>query len=252
MERDITIDSHGRKLEGKFYSTNKTNDGIVIAHSYRNSMDEAVCLYAAREFQNAGYSTLRFNFTGHGDSDGGLEDVCFRVISEDFFAAMNLMKENVDGPIGAFAISIGTAGVMLSPVKPEAQILLSPLSRVGGMYRRYMEDINSQIENIERDGYVTLKSASGRGDFRMGREWIEEAKSLNLDIVGRYKVEDTPTFLVQGTQDELIGYRNVLDLAKGNPKLNLLLLNSDHNFSDLQNRTILMKTVISWLNQRMV
>lgn len=52
------------KLEARVENRD-SKKGIIIAHSFRNSMDELACSDAEQLFYKNGFTTLSFNFLGH-------------------------------------------------------------------------------------------------------------------------------------------------------------------------------------------
>jgi len=68
-----------KDLESRLWLPKNARKAIVVAHSFRNSMDEPVCIEAAQEFSNRGYAVLAFNFLGHGKSGGELKDVNYKI-----------------------------------------------------------------------------------------------------------------------------------------------------------------------------
>lgn len=72
MEEQIFFMSEHYRLEGLFQHS-KSDEGVVITHPhplYGGDMYNYVVEAVARAFRQNGYSTLRFNFRGAGDSEG--------------------------------------------------------------------------------------------------------------------------------------------------------------------------------------
>lgn len=76
MGKKITFDSQGFSLEGKLKSIAPTQVALIThPHPlYGGDMDNPVVGVVSRAYQNNGWSTLRFNFRGTGNSDGEFDN----------------------------------------------------------------------------------------------------------------------------------------------------------------------------------
>ena len=72
MEEQIIFSWGARTLEGLLEKNSETN-GVVITHPhplYGGNMHNDVVISITKTYQNMGYTTLRFNFRGVGNSQG--------------------------------------------------------------------------------------------------------------------------------------------------------------------------------------
>jgi len=245
-----SLNSYGRKLESEIWMPSRAKAGVIIAHSYRNDYNEPVCSDAAQKFLKEEYAVLRFNFTGHGNSDGLLEDICYRTVAEDMSMAIDFMRSKINTKIGVYAISLGTSAVLLSSSKPDAQVLLSPPTDHQFLYIRYEEQIRKAMSQ-EQD-YIELISASGRGRFRIGKEWLNEMIDSDLSFPEKYNEIAIPTLLIHSAGDTLLNYKDTLGLCEQNSRFDLMLVHhSDHNFSDPKEREIIINLAVEWMNQQL-
>ncbi len=176
-----------RNLEAKLWLPGNTKKAIVIAHSFRNNFNEPVCMEAAQKFFKKNYAVLSFNFLGHGKSGGLLRDVSYKNIAANVSSAIKFMRERDFEDVGVYAISLGTIATVLSKEQPNAQVFLSasPLYNSRGLLERYSKDIDT--EKLKSQGYCIAKSGTGRGDFQMGKEWINEMQREKEEVHKRHK-----------------------------------------------------------------
>ena len=76
MEEQILFSWGTRTLEGLLEKNSETN-GVVITHPhplYGGNMHNNVVFSITKTYQNMGYTTLRFNFRGVGNSQGSYGD----------------------------------------------------------------------------------------------------------------------------------------------------------------------------------
>ena len=72
MEDPISFQSEAYLLEGRLHSGSR-EEGIVISHPhplYGGDMNNSVVVSVAEVYRSKGYTTLRFNFRGVGNSQG--------------------------------------------------------------------------------------------------------------------------------------------------------------------------------------
>jgi hypothetical protein len=76
MEEQMIFSWGARTLEGLLEKNSETN-GVVITHPhplYGGNMHNDVVISITKTYQNMGYTTLRFNFRGVGNSQGSYGD----------------------------------------------------------------------------------------------------------------------------------------------------------------------------------
>ena len=228
--------------------------GIVIAHSFRNTFEQPVCLEAAKKFFEEGYAVLVFNFLGHGRSGGSLRDVSFRTTSENVASAIKYLRGKNIAKIGVYAVSLGTIATVLSKEHPDAQFFISPspLYNPRGLLERYSQFISPQQKEILKKGYAIVTSRSGRGDFEMGEEWINEMENENGKIKERYISNKVPTLIIQGTKDELERLGGVKDFIDSTNTPYFSIQDGDHELTNPEHRENVISKAIDYFNKTLV
>lgn len=250
--RKVTIHSN-KDLEGKLWLPSGANRGIVVAHSFRNDSGEPVCSEASEYFANKGYAVLALDFLGHGKSKGELRDVSYRTTSENITSAIQYLKEQGISRVGVYAISIGAIATVLSKEQPDAQVFVSPspVYNPRGLLERYSEYINSQREQLEEKGYATITSGSGRGNFQMGKEWINEMESENGETRTRHIQNKVPTLIIQGTEDELTRVNDAKKFVKDTGNDHLYIPKGDHNLTNVKHREIAIEEAERYFDRKL-
>lgn len=129
MEENVTIPSTGVNLEGRFLAGGTTG-GVLITHPhplYGGSMDNNVVWTARQAFAARGWSTLRFNFRGVGQSTGAYGNVVAEV--EDVAAVLAFLKKRTGGPYWVIGYSFGAAvaaRALLTGLEADGTVLISP------------------------------------------------------------------------------------------------------------------------------
>jgi len=108
MEEKILFKSGEFELEGIF-ERNYGDSGVIITHPhplYRGDMYNPVVGAITNAYRDKGYSTLRFNFRGTGESGGKHDNGIGE--QEDLFAAISYMKQTGINSIDLSGYSFGT------------------------------------------------------------------------------------------------------------------------------------------------
>jgi uncharacterized protein len=189
MEEHLHIQAGEVSLEARFIP-GQTAVGVVITHPhplYGGSMHNNVVWTAARAFGDRGFSTLRFNFRGVGQSTGAYGDGLAEV--EDVKRAAVYLASRVPGPCLVAGYSFGAAvaaRALLAGLRVAGAVLISPpiafmdldfLSDTPGISLIVAGDTDDlcPLADIERlcqnlKPPVDLKVVSGADHFFGGRE----------------------------------------------------------------------------------
>lgn len=129
MEIPITINSKDARLEG-LLNKNCDKKAAVVCHPhplYGGSMDNPVVKTIADAFYEKGYTTLRFNFRGVGNSTGEFDDGIGE--QDDLLAAVAMLAEDGFKEITLTGYSFGTwinAQVVSNGYAAADHIMVSP------------------------------------------------------------------------------------------------------------------------------
>lgn len=107
MEKAVTFDAHGLLLEGLLYEGH-CEKGAIITHPhplYGGDMDNPVVAALGQSYQEIGWSTLRFNFRGTGQSQGDFDNGIGE--QDDVQAAIDFFQARDVGQIELAGYSFG-------------------------------------------------------------------------------------------------------------------------------------------------
>lgn len=206
---------------------------VIMCHGIRGQKYErGVFPDLAEELLKCGIASIRFDFRGHGDSEGLDKNVTITKEKEDIESVVGYVIELGYKQIILEASSFATAAVSL--------VDFSKFDNVKGLVIWYgCPDLEvtkkgnlfslKNKEIAERDGFYTSKSVSTGKDFRFGKELFDEVYKIkpyeNLSKL------DLPIIFVHGILDEVVPYEYVVRASSicKNAKLELIE-NGNHNF----------------------
>ncbi len=130
MAHHVIIPCQNVHLEGRLHLNPESSKGVVITHPhplYGGNMDNPVVQQIADSFFEAGFSTLRFNFRGAGNSSGVFDDGAGE--QDDVRAALEYLKSQQITDLYLAGYSFGAwvnAHVVSSGINIQDHIMVSP------------------------------------------------------------------------------------------------------------------------------
>ncbi len=185
--------------------------GIVWLGGFRSDMLGTKAQFLDRWAKQRGCAFLRFDYSGHGESDGKFEDGCIGEWAADALAAFDALTE---GPQLLVASSMGAwIATLLARQRPSriaAIIFIAPAPDFTEMLM-WPSLSAQQREAILRDGRLEQPSDYDEPEI-ITRKLIEDGrKHLVMN-------EPIPIFcpvrIIQGMEDDAVPYAHALGFAK--------------------------------------
>lgn len=219
----------GRRLA--YHKTDGAGPGVVFLGGFMSDMEGTKALALEDWARAAGRAFLRFDYSGHGQSDGAFTDGSIGDWAADARAVIEALT---DGPQVLVGSSMGGwISALLIREIPErlagfVGIAAAPDFTEDSMWAGFAADDRAALE---RDGVVHLPSDYG-DPYPITRRLIEDGRQ-NLVLRDRLAMP-FPVRLLQGTEDADVDRQvalNLLDHIEG-PDVRLTLLKgADHRFS---------------------
>jgi hypothetical protein len=242
----VLRNSKNQKLSGVLHipGRDKKYPGIIICHGMPSNKvgDYRMHVRTARQLCKENFVVMRFDFSGHGDSDGDFKDVTHGQAIDDLNSAINnLEKLNfVDkNRIGLVGHSFGGEIALLKAADdPRIKTLVLHAPRLD--WRKVWT--KDRIAEFRKKGYTD------EGSLRLGLNYLKDRlKFLTTEYAKNIII---PTFIIHGTKDQIIDYRDsakFIKKLKSKKKKLLLLKNADHDFSTYASTERLIKETAEWL-----
>ncbi|MGR3571514.1 alpha/beta hydrolase [Brevirhabdus sp.] len=205
--------------------------GVVFLGGFRSDMQGTKAVELERWAKEAGHAFLRFDYSGHGQSDGRFAEGCIGDWAQDAHEAIAALTEGPQVLVGSSMggwIALLLARRAGLPIAGLVTIAAAPDFTEDGMWAGFTQD---QRRQLDRDGQVALPSEYGE-DLVITRRLIEDGRE-NLVLRQPLRLP-FPVRMLQGTADADVDTSvalRLLDHAEG-PDLRLLLVKgADHRFS---------------------
>ncbi len=197
----------------------ETNKCIVLCHGITVDKNESGNVFKKLSdlLVKEGLATFRFDFRGHGESEGSSLDLTVTDEVRDLESAMEFLKKRGFDEFGILAASFAGGPVALfvgkHPDNIRAIIFWNSIIDYDSLLKpklpwpkKYFG--KEAMEKLERDGYIEI----GRREFKIGKPLIEELKKLKpWEKLLNVKI---PTLFIHGDADTYVPYDDSVKYSK--------------------------------------
>jgi len=243
----VTFEGQRNRLSGVLhYSDDGARCGVVLAHCFTCSKSYKVIRHLADGIASGGYTVLRFDFTGLGESEGDFAETTVTTNVADLMSAAEFLKSRGVGQAAMVGHSLGGAAVLLAThrmadVKAVA-VLASPATTEH--VRRAFSTVD--VEAALATGRVRVEIA-GR-PFDISAEFFRDlARHDTLDHVTEMA---RPILVVHPTEDRIVNIEEgeKIFLAARQPRWFVAIPDANHLFSDPSHSDAAARIVVEFLN----
>jgi putative redox protein len=251
MDERITFKNHSGDALAAILSVpaNPNGKGIILLHCFTCTKHHRVMRSLADCLSAGGFTVLRFDFGGNGESGGKLEDATYTKMLGEVNSAVSHMHNLGLKKIGVAGHSMGA---MLSLLAAHEDKRIQAVGFISGSSQaaRVREVFPGEaIEKAEREGSAEA-FVYGRM-ITINREFLLDVEKFNVGHAAA--VLKKPLLVIHGTADEVIPpfhARQIYAWASG-PKTLDMMEGVDHLYRKDEDLAKLRQAVCSWFSQSM-
>lgn len=252
MEKKIYFkNSKGDRLCGILNNPtkNKNKPIIVLAHGFSTSKDSDTYTSLAERLEKHNISTLRFDFYGHGESEGKFEDITISEAVDDVLQAIKYLKSIDYKKIGLMGSSFGGIASMIAASKSKDLYVLALKSPVSNYLDKEIETRSkAELSEWKEKGWRTYVSGDGR-KHRLNYSFYEDFKNNDA-----YKVAPSmkiPTLIVHGDKDKIVPYKQSIKTSKLIPNCKLHTIKGcNHHYDVPEHREELYQAIVHFIVEK--
>jgi dipeptidyl aminopeptidase/acylaminoacyl peptidase len=203
-EKIFFKNSKGNKLCGILSNptSQKENPIIILCHGFSTSKEGRTYVRLEEILNNSGISTFRFDFFGHGESEGKFEEITTFEAVDDIHNAIKFLKESGYIKIGLVGSSFGGMASIIEAGKTDKLYILalkSPVSDYLGLI--HTREDEQEIEKWREQGFIDVIGVDGE-TRKLNYSFYEEAKKVKAyESAQKIKI---PALIVHGDEDETV------------------------------------------------
>lgn len=222
-------DSSGNRISAVLSTPEKQNKkAVILLHCFTCTKYHRVIRNVSESLVEKGFTTLRFDFSGNGESEGKIEDSFYTKMIDEVKKAVDLLKKR-----GFTKIAVGghSLGAMVSLLAASQDSRISSVIFIAGSSeaaRVRQVFPNEVLEKVEKEG-IAIGHAYGR-DIPIKREFLRDIEKYNVGHAAA--TLDRPILIIHPVDDEIINFYHARQLFEWvNSKKTLVALeNCDHLF----------------------
>lgn len=235
MEEKLYITSTDNIKLCALFSNLSDDKVVLLCHGIRGDKDERGSFVTlAEKIQEEGYSTIRFDFRGHGESTGIDYEMTISKEIEDLESVIQFLKDNGYKEIIILGASFGASIVSLVDYSKfyEVKALIFWYGALDNYEvlrtDKFLSEKNKKI--AVKNGFYASHNKAGKL-FRFGIPLFEEIDKYKPK--DKIQINNLPKLFVHGLIDETISYKVSVDVHNKctNSKLELIE-NGNHTFDN--------------------
>lgn len=251
MEKPIVFkNKRGKQLVGILHlpKGKKKFPLVVLCHGFDGWKSKRIFTGLARFLEKKGVAVFRFDFEGHGDSEGEMEGITVKREVADLNSAMNfiLRYPGINKNQVAFVgHSLGSV-VIISFLRqtgflPEAIVFWAPALNQKKLLTIW--NTKSGLKKWERDGWII-------GDNKISSCYLKENK--DKDYSSLLLQVKAPILIIQGGKDKTVPPRFSKEIVKKHRNIKLIIYpKAEHEFEGYYIQQKLVKDTAQWLKKHL-
>ncbi len=237
--------SRGEKLSATLhYDAAGNAPAVILGHCFTCSRHTGILRQTAQELAASGFSALRFDFSGNGQSQGNFADASYSKYITELQSAVRFMTARGASWIGLAGHSMGAAIALLTAVSTrEVHALCMLAGRVSVIKTTHFLSDRQRAE-LQRHGQVSFTSR-GRS-LTLKKHFFADAESFSIpDALQHLKI---PLLVVHGENDTIIPADDARTAKRLKPEQTELMVvpGGDHMFSNPAHRQQVAAGVRRW------
>ncbi len=236
---------HGTKIA--YHQTSGKGPGVVFLGGFMSDMEGSKATTLEAHCKATGRAFVRFDYQGHGQSDGAFADGTIGLWARDALAVLDTLTQGPQILVGSSMggwISLLTAKARPGRVKGLIGLAAAPDFTV----RMWHEELTeAERQKITANGFVKIPTDYGDEPYTITKALIEDG--WNNRVIHAPLHLAIPVRLVQGMKDADVPWQTALKIAealKGADVEVILTPEGDHRLStatDLKRLTTLVDTM---------
>ncbi len=244
---DVEIrNAQGEKLDCCFHAAvGESPFTVIIGHGVTANKDRPFVAALANGLAMAGIPTLRFSFSGNGDSEGRFEDSCITKEIEDLGSVIDAVHGQ-GRRIAYIGHSMGGAvGVKRTVEDSRIELLVS---LAGMVHTKKFAEVEFG-EETPGEGLMW-----GKEECPLSQSFVDDMNSIGT-VIGLGASVKVPWLLIHGTVDDVVPIEESRELYQlaNEPKDLVEIENCDHVFdpeTDADSLPTMVRAVSAWLMPR--
>lgn len=238
--------NRGQQLAGLWLRAESRPDlTLVVCHGFTGSKESSgKTVSMAEHFAQSGISSLIFDFSGNGDSQGQFEDITLSGQLDDVSSAVDWCLQDSDAsPVVLLGRSFGGSTAICQAARDHRVAAVcswaapaDPLSLFSGF----------RVQDGTNPGYSLL--SSDEGTVRVKNGFFDDLARHNV-VQAAAQISPRPFLILHGGNDHVVPPQNAQTLynAAGHPKELRTVSGADHRFSQTPSQVWHM--TLSWLER---
>ena len=250
MTQQIQFENHmGEKIAGTLHQPEQKPVGAVVAgHCFTCSRHTGILRRICDELSASGFTVLRFDFSGNGQSEGQFEQSTWSKQILEMEAAVNLVMDRGADWVGLAGHSLGAAIALLAAGRNDAIRAVCRLAGRTSPSRPIYFLSSTQRETLAAKGQVAFTSR-GR-QLNINQAFFDDAEAYDLTEATRSLT--IPMLVVHGDQDDIIPVSEAYAAQQANPQQVQLEIveGGDHMFSRPEHQAHVARSVTKWFQRQ--
>jgi pimeloyl-ACP methyl ester carboxylesterase len=243
MQTYIELEVKGKILRGYFHKPQgKAKDIVIMFHGFTGHKNENSYMFRtlSRMLEAESVASLRFDFSGSGDSDGDFRDMTYFTELEEAKAILEFAVTLTEcKKVIALGFSMGGAVLAQASLAQKdlirKMILVSAAGNMKDLFKRLTET-NRPVGDNDVD----------MGGYAMSKKTYETLK--NFDLYQNLSTFDRPVLIIHGELDTAVPLAYGQKFASLYPDSQLhVIAGAPHGYSTMDMRSELYQTILNYI-----
>jgi fermentation-respiration switch protein FrsA (DUF1100 family) len=233
----------GHSLAGLYTAAAPAGPAAVLCHGILSSKESDKLVQLAARLARLGISSLRFDFSGRGQSGGDPARILYSQEALDLAAAVALVRERGHTRVGLFGSSMGGAVVILHAARDPAIAAVATLAAVARPALFLERTPPERVAAWREQGFFVYDGA------RISAAHLDDA--ARTDVLGAARTLRMPVLVQHGALDTVVPVRDGELLAAATGGELVVYPEGDHRFSRPEELEAALARVVAFLTRHL-